>query len=367
MSIAVIFGGRSCEHDVSIVTGVQALGELAAYKPVPVYISAEGEWFTGASLRTVAGVRAGKGRKRVYMHPGSRILKTERGRTVAGIDEAVLCCHGAGGEDGCLQGLMELCGVAYTCSGVFESAVCLDKAEFKLRAAACGFPVVPYAVYTRAEWNGDIYAVADRLNAIGWPLIIKPARLGSSIGIGSAANEAELVDRTRTAFLFDEKIVAEKFLTGFRELNCAALSDGKELTVSCVEEPVGWKNYLTYRDKYAGKAAVSRRIPADIPPELTARIRDMTGELFRSFRLSGVARVDYMLSSDGELYLNEVNTVPGSLASYFFIRDGMSVDEFYRRLLRAARSASDRRSYSVHRFAPPVSCKSLNSFKLRGV
>lgn len=353
MSLAVIFGGKSCEHDVSIATGVQVLAELKAYKPVPVYINPDNEWFTGKALFTIPGVRSGKGVRKVYMRPGSRMLYSQPGRAIAGIDEAVICCHGAGGEDGTLQGLMELCGTAYTCSGVLESALCLDKSEFKRHAAACGFPVLPYVSFTREEWNGDIYAVADRLNEVGYPFMIKPSRLGSSIGIGSAANESELAERVRTAFMFDGKVVAEKLLTGFREFNCAVLSDGKETTVSCVEEPIGWKNFLTYSDKYAGKAAVRRRIPADLPPEMTERVRSMTEEAFRCFGLSGVARIDYMLSESGELYLNEINTVPGSLASYFFIRGGMSVAEFYRRLLNAARLARKERERTIYRFAPP--------------
>ena len=352
MAVAVIFGGRSCEHDVSIVTGVQALGELRAYKPVPVYIDADGKWHTGNALHTVAGVRAGKGLKSVHMRPGGNVLYYGSGRAAARIDEAVLCCHGAGGEDGSLQGFMELCGVAYTCSGVLASALCLDKAEFKRFAAAAGLPVLPYAVYTREEWESDICAVADKINEIGYPLMIKPARQGSSIGVGIAENEAGLVECSRTAFMYDGKIVAEKLLTDFREFNCAALSDGGEVRISGVEEPIGWKKFLTYSDKYAGKAAVKRRIPADIPDETTERIRSLTRRVFEEAGLSGVARADFMLSG-GELYLNEVNTVPGSLASYFFVREGMSVSAFYCALLSAARKANDKRRRAVYRFTPP--------------
>lgn len=356
MATAVIFGGKSCEHDVSVVTGVQALGELRAYKPVPVYIDANGGWHTGKNLFTVAGVRSGKGLKSVYMRPGSDLLYSG-GRAIARIDEAVLCCHGAGGEDGSIQGLLELCGVAYTCSGILASALCLDKAEFKRFASAAGFPVLPFATYTRDEWNKNIYSVADKLNVIGYPLMIKPARQGSSIGIGKASNESELVEKTRTAFMFDGKVVAEKLLVNFRELSCAALSDGSEITVSGVEEPVGWKDFLTYADKYAGKRAVKRRFPADLPHELSERVRDMTRSVFELAGLGGVARVDWMLSEDGELYLNEVNTVPGSLASYLFIAGGMTVSGFYGRLLSSARAALAERRRTVYRFAPPKSVK----------
>ena len=354
MATAVIFGGRSCEHDVSVVTGVQALGELRAYKPLPVYIDADGGWHTGKNLFTVSGVRSGRGMKDVYLRPGSNLLYAGS-RAIARVDEAVLCCHGAGGEDGSLQGYLELCGVTYTCSGVLASALCLDKAEFKRFALAGDFPVLPFASYTREEWSGDIYSVADKLNAIGYPLMIKPARLGSSIGIGSAADEKELVVRTRTAFMFDGKIVAEKLLTDFRELSCAALGDGTDIIVSGVEEPIGWKHFMTYEDKYAGKRAVKRRLPADIAPALTERVRSLTRDVFVRAGLNGVARADWLLDNDGKLYLNEVNTVPGSLASYLFIAGGMSVSEFYGRLLSSARAAAKERSRTVYRFSPPSS------------
>lgn len=352
MALAVIFGGRSCEHDVSIVTGVQAACELKSRGSLPIYVDTDGNWHTGRDLFSVAGARAGKKLKRVYMRPGSSVLYTLSGRELAKIDEAVLCCHGAGGEDGSLQGLMELCGVPYTCSGLLPSAVCLDKAEFKARASAMGFPVLPYVVFARAEWNGDICSVADRLNSVGYPFIVKPARQGSSIGVGKAENEAELVACTRNALCYDDKIVAERLLKGFREFNCAALGDENDVTVSCVEEPIGWKDFLTYADKYAGKAAVKRRMPADIPEDLAERIRDMTRSVFLSFGLSGVARIDYLLSSEGELYVNEANTVPGSLASYLFVASGMTIREFYRRLLGAAKNTFAKRN--IRRFAPPV-------------
>ena len=352
MAIAVLFGGRSCEHDVSIVTGVQALSALKSYKPLPVYIDAEGRWHTGGALFTVPGVRAGKGLKSVYMSPGSDILRYRSGRAAARIDVAVLCCHGAGGEDGSLQGFLELCCVPYTGAGVLPSAVCLDKAEFKARAASLGFPVLPYASFTRREWNEDIYSVAERINAVGYPLMVKPSRQGSSIGISPAKDEAELVAAVRTALHFDNAIVAEKLLEGFRELSCAALSDGKNIEISRVEEPVGWKKFLTYRDKYAGKHAVRRRLPADIPEETEKKVREMTGKLFSAFSLAGVARVDFLLAADGELYVNEANTVPGSLAEYLFAASGMSTSEFYRRLLASARAEAEERRLLVYRFSP---------------
>lgn len=352
MAIAVIFGGKSCEHDVSVITGIQALAEIEKLKPVPIYIDRSGNWFTGR-MHSVGDVRNTRVLKKVYMRPGSNRLYTQLGRTAAVIDAAVLCCHGVNGEDGTLQGFLELCGVAYTGSDVYASALCMDKARFKRFASAEGFAQVPYTDFTRAEFNTDIYSVADKLNAVGYPFMIKPSRQGSSIGIGKAANEKELVARVRTALAYDDTVIAEKLLSGFREFNCAAVSDGKTLTVSEVEEPVGWKDFLSYDDKYAGKKAVRRKFPASIDETLRNRIRKETEKIFRAAGLGGVARVDFMLGDDGTLYLNEVNTHPGSLASYFFVGREMSVEGFYEKLLSDAQLRRAARDRLVYKYRSP--------------
>lgn len=353
MATAVIFGGRSCEHDVSVVTGVQTLAETEKLGTVPIYVDRAGNWLSGR-IRTVKDVKNKRLLKNVYMRPGSNKLKTALGRTVAVIDTAILCCHGVNGEDGTLQGFLELCGVAYTGSDVYASALCMDKARFKKFAAAEGFVQVPYACFTRAEFNGDIYSVAEKLNAVGYPFMIKPSRQGSSIGIGKAADEKELVARVRCALAYDDTVIAEKLLTGFREFNCAALCDGKTVTVSEAEEPIGWKDFLSYDDKYAGKKAVKRRFPAHIDDALRARIRECTERIYRAAGLGGAARVDYMLGDDGTLYLNEVNTVPGSLASYFFTGRGMSADVFYEKLISDARARKAARDRLVYKYERPA-------------
>lgn len=352
MATAVIFGGRSCEHDVSVITGVQTLAETEKLDPVPVYIDRSGNWFSGR-IRSADDVKNTRGLRKVYMCPGSNRLHTRMGRTAAVIDTAILCCHGANGEDGTLQGFLELCGVAYTGSDVYASALCMDKARFKRFATAEGFTIVPYTDFTRAEFNTDIYSVAEKLNAVGYPFMIKPSRQGSSIGIGKAANEKELVSRVRTALAYDDTVIAEKLLSGFREFNCAAISDGKTLTVSEVEEPVGWKDFLSYEDKYAGKKAVRRRFPARIDDALRDRIRAETERIYRAAGLGGVIRADFMLGEDGTLYLNEVNTLPGSLASYFFAGRGMTADGFYEKLIADARLRKAARGRLVYKYRPP--------------
>lgn len=342
MSTAIIFGGKSCEHNVSVVTGVQLLNAVRSIDPLPVYIAPDGVWYTGKELFDIAGVKRREKLKKVFPRPGDRGLYNDRGRKIAEMDAAVLCCHGRNGEDGTLQGLLELCGVPYSGADVLGSAVCMDKAAFKRYVSSLNIPTVPYATFTRREFNENIYEVAERLNAVGYPFIVKPARLGSSIGVGIARDEAGLVEAARTAFGFDDLVIAEKLLEGFRELNCAALGDDTELIVSDVEEPLGWKEFLSFEDKYSGsKAFMRRRLPADIPPEVEREIKRLTERVFRLVPLSGVVRVDFMLASDGTLYLNEVNTLPGSLAAYFFRRAGMREIDLVNKLVEIAHRRND--------------------------
>ena len=356
MSIAIIFGGKSCEHDVSVVTGVQLLNAVKKLNPFPIYIDREGVWRTGRELFDVSAVKKSQRLKRIYPHPGDNGVYNARGKRITTLDVAVLCCHGAGGEDGCLQGLLELCGVPYTGSGVLESALCMNKAEFKRVAKAEGFPTAPYTVFTRKEFNENIYAVADRLNSIGYPFIIKPSNLGSSIGIGVARTEAELVEVTRDAFAFDNTVVAEKLLTSFRELNCAALGDERGVTISEVEEPIGWKEFLSFEDKYAGggKELSRRRLPAEIPDDVAEKVRALTEKAFRAFSLSGVVRIDYMLTANGELYLNEINTLPGSMASYFFRRLGMRETDLVEKLADVALYRHKQKARLTYSYTSPV-------------
>lgn len=337
MSIAIIFGGKSCEHNVSIVTGVQLLNAVRALDPLPIYIDPNGEWRTGEKLFELDTFKRYDRLKKVYPRPGTNKLYTERGRIAAEMDVAVLCCHGKNGEDGTLQGLLELCGVPYSGADVLGSALCMNKAAFKTFVAAADIPTVPYATFTRREFNDKIYEVADRLNAVGYPFIVKPARLGSSIGVGVARDEAELVNAVRVALEFDDLVIAEKLLENFREFNCAALGDESELIVSEVEEPLGWKEFLSFEDKYSGgKSFMRRRLPADVSADVSDEIKRLTALVFRAVGLSGVVRVDFMLCADGKLYLNEVNTLPGSLAAYFFRQKGMSETALVNKLAEIA-------------------------------
>lgn len=350
MSIAVFFGGKSCEHNISIVTGVQLLNAIKSLHPVPVYIRPDGVWETGEELFDLNfySQKKKKKLKKVFLTPGCDVLQAPLFK-IAKLDGAVLCCHGMNGEDGSLQGLLTLCNIPFTGSGIAASAICLDKVLLKKVLLQSGIKQLPYISFTKKEFNTKTCDISGQLDEIGWPLVVKPARLGSSIGVKLVRDEPELVDAVSVAFYYDNTVVVEKGLEGFIELNCAALGTGDDVTVSEVEKPLGWKEILTFKDKYGqAKTSVKREFPANIPDSVRSEVQELTAKSFKAAGCSGVARVDFMLDTEGQLWLNEINTIPGSLSAYLF-KPKMNETELVNRLISIAKtekSGLDRLTYA---------------------
>lgn len=323
MTVAVFYGGKSCEHDVSIVTGVQTAKLLEEFDVVPVYIDRGGKWNYVKRYDDVAAYRKGRIKcKKVFMKPGDDALYLNGGRRFKKIDVAVLCTHGAGGEDGALQGFLQLCGVAYTGSGIAASAIGMDKILAKKMFAAAGLKVTDYFIVKRHEYENALLGVVEKAKAAGYPLMIKPACLGSSIGIGKACNAKEFITALNAAFEWDNTVIAEKALDDFTELNCAVLKDGENYFVSEAERPLSADGFLSYADKYERgglKGAGGRIFPADIDTELRKEVRESAVKAFDAVGASGIARVDFLFdNNEKQLYVNEINTIPGSLALYLF-------------------------------------------------
>ena len=344
----MIFGGKSCEHDISIITGVQALNvlQVAGYDAVPIYIDGEGAWYSGKEMTTVADFEDvnPKVRKKwlpVRLEPSCKALIGPKGKHIKNLNCIVVCTHGVGGEDGCLQGLLQLTGIPYTGCGVLASAAGMDKAVMKKIFKHAKLPLVPYDVILSKEANetpNKLLKIAEKLK---YPVIVKPANLGSSIGIGIANNDAELIEAAKAAAAYDSKLVVEKALVDFIELNCAVLGRENDLITSGVEQPVGWKEFLTFEDKYmdpAYKSDKGTRVksPAQIDDELKAKVKNVAKQAFESIGASGVARIDFLMDGD-KLYVNEINTIPGSLSFYLFEYEGMSYAELLSRLIRLAK------------------------------
>lgn len=321
MNIAVIFGGKSCEHNISIATGVQIACSLrdSGHNIICIYIDREGKWKTSPSFFSTDVFRGEPGGHRVRIVPGDNRLHYFGKFKKVKIDCAVLCSHGKNGEDGTLQGLLTLSGIPFTGSSVFASAAGMDKEMSKKIFKADKIPVVKWMTADKTDNLGSVIKKAEF--TIGYPMIIKPACAGSSIGIGIADNEEKLANALTAAFLWDGKVMIEKALTDFTELNCAVIGDCECVEASEVEKPVSSGEFLSYNDKYHGKGKMSptRQFPADIDEHLKTKIKQTAKKAFLAIGAEGIARIDFLLdNTTGKLYVNEINTIPGSLALYLF-------------------------------------------------
>ncbi|HEX8385476.1 MAG TPA: D-alanine--D-alanine ligase family protein, partial [Rubricoccaceae bacterium] len=375
------FGGVSPEHEVSVITSLQAAAALdrAAYTPVPVYIAKSGRWYTGPGLldveryrdlgAVVAGATEVTLQRREGGGPGARLVGTSRtlfrGPVEVVVDVLFLGLHGGPGENGAVQGMCETVGVPYTGSGVFGSALGMDKVLTKVVCRDQGVPVVPWVSFREADWVGREGEWLDRVEAeLGLPAVVKPARLGSSIGISKADTREALDAAVEEALRYDEKVVVEKAVVALREVNCSVLGSPREAQASVLEEPVrsSGEALLTFQEKYqrgggskgakgaprtsghkggasgsAGMASLDRLIPAPLSETDTAAARAMAVQVFRLFECSGVARIDFLLDdADGQLYFNEINTIPGSLSFYLWEPSGVPFPQLLDRMIRLA-------------------------------
>ena len=338
INLAVLFGGLSCEHDVSIITGMQVMdnADPVKYDIIPIYIARDGRWYTGDKLRDIAFLRAFDEKKvtRCRLAPGGKAMLErpvgaglfKKDPAIAQIDVAFPAFHGLNGEDGTIQGLLELCDIPYVGSGVTGSSAGMDKIVMKSIFRGCGLPVLPMAWFDKSQWHKAPRDVVLRIvEDIGFPCFVKPANLGSSIGISRASDEEGLKDAIQLALSYDRRVLVEKGIDNPVEINCSALGYAGDAEASLCEMPIGWQEFLTFDDKYLrggksqkGMESLNRRIPAPIDPALTMQIENMTLEIFRILDLKGVVRVDYMLDGENNLYVNEVNTIPGSMAFYLW-------------------------------------------------
>lgn len=323
-NIAVVFGGMSCENEISVITGVLTANVLdrSRYVPYPVYLSQSGKMYTGKALSDIATFRGGiEGKAEEALFLGGKLysVKGKKHREVAEIDCGINCCHGLGGEDGLVSALFALNRIPDASPGIAASALFMDKGLTKLAAKALGVRSAPYFRIGEAEYaKRGAFALRCVEERVGYPAVVKPARQGSSIGISVAKNREELVRAIGAAFAYDGTVLTEKYLSGAREINCAAYRRGGEIVVSECEEPLTAHEILTFGDKYLGGGKNrARAFPADIPVSAAARVKGYTKLLYRRLGLRGVVRADFLLLGE-EVYFNEMNTVPGSLAYYLF-------------------------------------------------
>ena len=352
--LVVLYGGQSAEHDVSCVTAAHVLGAIdpAKYRVTPVGISTSGEWALGTSVQ--AALAAGAGALPPRLDPaGPAVTMTE---VVAGTidDEPTVVfplLHGPLGEDGTVQGLFELANVAYVGSGVLGSAVAMDKAMAKQVLAANGIPQARFRAFAEHEVRDDLDGRAEQLAAaLGLPCFVKPANMGSSIGVTKAHDVAELRDGIECALGYDEWLIVEEAVTG-REIEVAVLG-GTDPIASGAGEIVPGDEFYTYEDKYVTDGA-QLLIPAPLSAEATAEVRALAVQVFRALRGDGLARVDFFYEEDrsdrpGRGFLcNEANTMPGftpiSMYPKLWQAAGMSYPELIDRLVELAIERATRR------------------------
>ena len=358
--VAVIFGGRSVEHDVSIVTGHQIMGAFPddRYEVVPVYISRDGRWFTGDPLLTLDNfaqmhLLQMDGVVSCLLSPDTRhhglILNPLAGRfsksEAKRIDVVFPALHGTHGEDGSLQGLLELADIPYVGFATLGSALTNDKVMTKSVLRQAGLPVLEDHAFTRDNWlsrpDQTLEGIQQKLE---FPVFIKPATLGSSIGISRADSMQMLQSGIDIAANFDRRIMVEPAITDGIEINCSVIGFGNEYQASTLEQPVSWDEFLSYEDKYLrgdeGMKSAERIIPAPISDSLSQRIHQLSVRAFQAVDGRGIARIDFLVRPEqNEIYLNEINTMPGSLALYLWREDGLAPSQLVERLVELAREA----------------------------
>ena len=359
--LGVFFGGKSVEHEVSVISALQACRSLnkEKYEIIPVYITKNTEFYIGENIGKIEAYK----NIPALLKESERVLPVGNSGTVellhypmkkfgnniaAVIDVALPIVHGTNVEDGALQGYLQTLGVPYAGCDVLSSAVGMDKYVMKCVFADNGIPVLPGTVINIKEFTREQASVTERIESrTHYPVIVKPVNLGSSVGIRKARNRDELLDALDYAFTFAMKVLVEDAITELKEINCAVLGDYEHAEASECEEPVANDEILSYQDKYvggtkssggkSGMASLKRRIPADITPEQREEVRTMAVKAFQALGCGGVARIDFMLDkSTGKIYLNEINTIPGSLAFYLWEPVGLHYGDMLDRLVDLA-------------------------------
>ena len=333
IKVGVIFGGKSVEHEISIVTAIQAMDKIDTekYEVVPIYITKDLEWYTGGCLRYIDSFKdydliRRYARKVNLINRDNRYILQSIGlfkREINYIDLAFPMVHGAGAEDGSIQGYLEVTGVPYVGSGVYSSAVGQDKVFMKQILEANKIDVVKYDWFTIDDYKNNKEELFQRIDKMHYPIILKPASLGSSIGIEVVKQKEELDSALDRVLKYDDKALAEELLEDIREFNCAVLKSNGKVQISAVEEIINDKDYRKYSDKFIwdndDNAVVKREFPANISKKLEEDIKEIALNSFRILNNTGVARFDFFYDNKTKkVYVDEINTIPNFLTHHMW-------------------------------------------------
>lgn len=383
IKLGVIFGGVSVEHEVSIITAIQAMNNIDSkkYDIVPIYINKDGVWYSGAMLRDMKIYSDMDLLKRyakevvLYKRDDEFILQNKRGllrKDVTVLDMVLPIMHGTYGEDGNLQGYLETVGIPYCESDTYAAVVGQDKVFMKQIWKESGVPVVKFDWFYDSDYNKNPDKIIERLEKLGYPMIVKPARLGSSVGIMVCHDENSLRDAISDAIQYDTKILVEEVVQNLVEVNISVLGNYQKQSLSVIEEVGSGNTFLTYEDKYIGgkkgpskgMASAKRIIPARISEKLEKEVSDIAIKAFKSLNSAGVVRIDFLIDSKNEkVYANEINSIPGSLSFYLWDKTDKDYQELLDDILNIGIRTYKNKGTKIHSFDTNI----LSNFEKSGV
>ncbi len=349
IKVGVIFGGQSVEHEVSIITAIQAMNKIdeEKYEIIPIYITKEGEWYTGDMLKDIDVyqdlnlIKKYSDNVVLYYKNGSYVLQRKRGLLkgiVKEIDIAFPIVHGTNVEDGVLQGYLQTIGITYVGPSVYAAVAGQDKTIMKDIWSKWDLPMTKYEWFYDVDYRQNKEEVMKRINKLSYPIIVKPSSTGSSVGISVCENEEKLIEGIEEAIQYDTKILVEEVVQNLKEVNIAVMGNYENQKVSEIEEVFSGNKFLTFNDKYIGNgkgklkgskaamkttskgmASASRKLPADLSKKMKEEIEEIAIKAFKALGTSGNSRIDFMIDDKtNKVYINEINSIPGSLAFYLW-------------------------------------------------
>lgn len=378
IKVGVIFGGETVEHEVSIISAIQAMENMneEKYEIVPIYIAKDRTWYTGNMLRDIDVYKNFDDLKRYaskcmlvkkdnefYLQKTTGLFR----KNITDLDVVFPIVHGNNVEDGTLAGLLDSIGIPYVGSGVLGSALGQDKVVMKQVFSAMNIPIVDYLWFYDSEFQEDGDDILDKVDELGYPVIVKPAKLGSSVGITLVKEPKDLLGAIEDAIKYDNKIIVEKAVDNLLEVNCSVVGNYTYQQTSAIEEVKGKTEFLSYEDKYLGNskggktkgagvksqgmASASRIIPARIDEATEEKIKKISCDAFKALNLSGVCRIDFLINKDTkEVFINEPNTCPGSLSFYLWEPIGKSYDKLLDELITLAIKDYKNRHKKIYSF-----------------
>lgn len=380
LNVAVIFGGKSVEHDISIITGVQTLNNLdkQKYNVFPLYITREGKWLYSKNFYDIKvfikNIDVSKEVLTVNLSSldsGLYRIVGKKQKLLANIDFAFLATHGANGENGALQGHLEMCSIPYSSCGVGASAICMDKSFTKAFLNNHNISTPNYVCLNGEDSKRGFTATLQKLQQLKYPLIVKPCSLGSSVGINLCKTKTALKNALSFAFLFDDKVLVEEAVDNLREFNIGVIGNSIKQEISDIEEVFSKNEFLTFESKYLndvkskGMESTSRKIPAELPCEARQYIEQTALNIFKVLGCKGIVRIDFLFDENkNTVYLNEINTIPGSLANYMWKTKKLSFSKLLDKLLDYAMQEKDLKSKKITNFSSNVLSKFENAQKL---